>query len=97
MPNETLSSVKLSLGVSHSKKDADFIGSINACLMDLSVCGVTMLNEQDPLILLAIKFYCHSIHDPDTVRRTEFKQRYDDLKGTLKGATGYGREIDENE
>lgn len=90
--DETLAAVKLSLGVSHSKKDTLFLGSIEACLQDLRTVGIVYAGEEDPLIQLAVQMYCHSLYDPDTSRRVEFKARYDDLKGTMLGATGYSRE-----
>ena len=93
----TLAAVKLSLGVSHNKKDTLFLGGINACLKDLETVGIIYVGEEDPLIQLAIQFYCHSLYDPDTQRREEFKARYDDLKGTMKGSTGYTREVDHDE
>lgn len=91
--NTTLAAVKLSLGVTHSKKDSLYTGSIQACLQDLRTCGIIYAAETDPLIQLAIQLYCHSLYDPDTQRREEFKQRYDDLKGTMMGATGYTRVV----
>lgn len=90
--DETLAAVKLSLGISHSKKDPLYRGSIEACLQDLRTVGIVYAGETDPLIQLAIQFYCHSLYDPDTQSRVEFKDRYDDLKGTMLGATGYSRE-----
>lgn len=92
MSNETLAAVKISLGVSHAKKDTLFLGSIQACLKDLQTVGIVYAGEEDPLIQLAIQFYCHSLYDPNTQMREEFKARYDDLKGTMIGATGYSRE-----
>ena len=90
--NKTLEAVKLSLGVSHSKKDTLFLGSIQACLQDLRNVGITYAGEEDPLIQLAIQMYCHSLYDSDTQRRVEFKARYDDLKGSMLGTSGYSRE-----
>jgi len=95
MAPDTLAVVKLSLGVSHSKKDVLFQGSIQACLKDLQLVGIKYAEESDPLIQLAIQLYCHSLHDPDTTRREEFKRRYDSLKGDLMGAAGYSREAAE--
>ena len=92
MAFDTLNAVKLSLGVSHNKKDVIFNGSIQACLKDLRTCGIVHAGEDDPLVQLAIQLYCHSLYDPDTQRRVEFKARYDDLKGAMMGATGYTRE-----
>ena len=92
MANSMLDSVKLSLGVSHTKKDTLFKGSIMACLKDLQTVGIVCVDD-DPLVQLAVQMYCHSLYDPDTQRRVEFKERYNDLKGTMKGAAGYSREV----
>ncbi len=90
---ETLAAVKLSLGVSHNKKDSLYQGTIEACKRELQTLGIIYAGEEDPLIQLAIQLYCHSLYDPDTSRRVDFKKQYEDLKGTMMGATGYTREV----
>ena len=60
-------------------------------MKDLRKLGIVYAEEDDPLIQLAIQMHCHSLYDPDAARRVEFKQRYDELKGSMMGTTGYTR------
>ena len=52
-----LDKIKKSLRISHSKLDEDIQANINACLLDLTIAGVTAKAE-DELIIQAVKLYC---------------------------------------
>lgn len=86
----TLEKIKLGLRISHSVLDADIHADIDACLADLRVCGIIEPDENDPLILNAIKLYCRSIYTDDTAKGAEYLRRYDALKSCLMMAEGYG-------
>lgn len=90
MAPETLQKVKLAIRVSHDKLDADIQGDIEACLMDLKVCGVIHKDDTDDLILNAIKLWCRSLYTDDPAKGTEYLRRYDALKSCLMMAEGYG-------
>lgn len=55
-----LNEVKLDLGISHTKRDADITAVIAACKTDLSVAGVKRVEDSDALASQAIKLYCRS-------------------------------------
>ena len=93
----TLEQIKLGLRISHSALDTDIQSDIDACLMDLTVCGIIDPKPDDPLILNALKLYCRSIYTDDTEKGAEYLRRYDALKACLMMAEGYGWEADEDE
>ena len=88
----TLDKIKLALRISHTKLDDDIQASIDACLADLRLAGVTHKGEEDPLILNAIKLYCRADHTDDPVKATAWRQAYNELKSSLMVAKGYGWE-----
>lgn len=86
-----LEKIKLTLRISHNKLDADIQADIDACLADLHTCGVVHAQDDDPLILNAVKLWCRSIYTDDVVKGAEWLRRYNELKACLMMAEGYGR------
>ena len=87
---ETVAKIKTSLRIRHTKLDEDILFDIDACLADLKVCGILDPQEDDPLILNAIKLYCCSLYTDDASKGAEYLRRYDALKACLMMAEGYG-------
>lgn len=95
MADTTLAKIKLALRTSHNKLDEDIQADIDACLADLTVCGIIEPDDTDPLIYNAIKLWCRSLYTDDTTRAAEWLRRYEALKACLMMAEGYGwRESD---
>lgn len=92
MATDTLNKIKLALRTSHNKLDEDIQADIDACLLDLQVCGVVYAMEADPLVYNAIKLWCRSLYTDDPAKGAEYMQRYEKLKACLMMAEGYGRE-----
>lgn len=99
MALDTLGRVKLALRISHDKLDEDIQSDIDACLADLSTCGVIQPQASDPLIFNAVKLYLRASYTDDTDKGAEYLRRYDALKSCLQMAEGYGwrEETDANE
>lgn len=93
-----LQRVKIALRISHDVLDDDIQADIDACLADLTMCGVVFdpqANELDPLIFNAVKLYCRATYTDDTAKGAELLRRYDALKGSLMLAKEYkGAESD---
>ena len=87
---ETLAKVKQAIRRSHDKLNDDLKADIDACLADLTVCGIIEPQETDPLIFNAIKLWCRSLYTDDTTRAAEWLRRYEALKACLMMAEGYG-------
>lgn len=93
MAPDTLNKVKAFLRISHDKLDADITDSVDACLADLRMHGITeQKTDADPLILNAVKLWCKSIYTDDTAKAAEYLKRYEAMRATLKAAKGYGWE-----
>lgn len=91
MASDTLSKVKRARRISHNKLDEEIQDDIVACLADLRTCGISEPKEEDPLILRAIKLYCLGHLPDDTGKSAEYLKLYDQHKGFLQSAKGYGR------
>ena len=64
--------------------------NIKAALTDLGIAGVDGANAviTDDMVLQAVKLYCKcNVGDPDNYDR--YKRSYDEIKATLRMATGW--------
>lgn len=91
----TVNKVKTFLRISHTALDTEVADEIDACLADLRLCGIRTPDEADPIILNAIKLYTKAHFLDDAAKATAFMARYNELKGSLTFATGYGGESGE--
>lgn len=89
---DTLAKIKTSLRIKHNALDGDVTDTIEACLADLTICGLKEPKADDPIILNAIKLYCRAEYTDDTGKAAAYKERYDALKSCLMVAAGYGGE-----
>lgn len=83
-----LESVKLALGITVDAYDAEIKDLIDAALLDLGIAGVEGYNENDKLVLQAVKTYCRA-HFQSPADYDRLKASYDEQKGQLMIATGY--------
>ena len=83
-----LESVRAALHITSDLYDAELAELIAAGLADLGLAGVDAAEENDPLILTAVKTYVRlrfgSPEDYDRLKRS-----YDEQKAQLQMATGY--------
>lgn len=93
MPAEktTLEKIKEHLRIKHTALDSDLTDEIASCIADLNMCGI-VANEEDPLILAALKLWCRARTTQDTNKAAGYKARYDDLKGSLQLSSDYKAE-----
>ena len=90
MALDTLGKLKLALRISHNKLDEDIQSDIDACLADLTACGVINPQTSDPLIYNAVKLFLRSSYTDVTDKSAEYLKRYEALKACLSMAEGYG-------
>lgn len=83
-----LESVKLALGITVNAYDAEIQDLIDAALLDLGIAGVEGYNQNDKLVLQAVKTYCRA-HFRSPADYDRLKASYDEQKGQLMIATGY--------
>ena len=60
-----LEKIKLALRIKNNATDDDIQDTIDAALFDLRVSGVVKLDEDDPLIIQAVKLYCKANYGLD--------------------------------
>lgn len=72
-----LTKIKQSLRITHDALDVEIQDLIDAAMVDLSISGVEVISETDPLILRAITLYC----------KTHFGLSNDDSEKYLRGYT----------
>lgn len=88
MTDETLTAVKLALGVTVSAYDAEITDLIGAALADLELALGQEVDEADKLVLQAVKTYVRmSFRSPADYDR--LRASYESQKGQLQIATGY--------
>ncbi len=97
MADNILTKIKTALRITHSKLDEDIQTEIDACMMDLEVCGVVLAHTGDPLIVNAVKLWCRAQYTDDTAKAAEYLRRYDALKASLMMAEGYAWEADDDD
>lgn len=85
-----LTAVKLALRISTNAYDGEIQALIDAAYLDLGIAGVdARSNEQDPLVVQAVKTYVRmSFGSPSDYDR--LKRSYDEQKAQMQTATGYG-------
>ena len=94
--------IKKNLRISHTMLDDDVEDTIEACLLDLKVCGVKgpvqdYPQDLDPLILNAVKLFCKAAFTDDTAKAAAYQERYDALKSCLMMANDYRAEVTTDE
>lgn len=80
-----LDKIKLDLRISNSAYDEEITDLIEACKLDLTISGVasSLIIEDDPLIIQAIKTYCKAYFGYDNSDSEKLKDSYSLLKQHL--------------
>ena len=85
-----LAKVKTALRISHTALDEDVSDSIAAARADLRTHGIVHAQEDDQLIVNAVKLYCKAEYTDEPAKAEAYRQRYKELRDCLKVAEGYG-------
>lgn len=75
-----LDKVREALRITHNKLDSELQDVIYACKMDLSIAGITKLDDDDPLIQQAVKTYVKAEYEQDVNKANRLTQAYISLK-----------------
>ena len=82
--------VKLALRIKHNKLDSEITDLIEAALADLGLAGVAVGNNDDALLLEAVKMYCRAKMTTDTALSELYEERYDKQKSLFMVSGKYG-------
>jgi len=75
--------VKEALRITHTHLDDELADLIESCKVDLSISGVKVIIETDPLILQAVKVYCKANFGLGNDDSEKYQKSYDSLKTHL--------------
>jgi hypothetical protein len=91
--------IKTDLRIRHAELDEDISDSIDSCVADLSLCGVSVDDDRvlDRNIVNAIKLWCRSRYTHDIEEAKLYEQRYNSVKSTLMSSKGYRRADDDTD
>lgn len=91
-----LEKIKLSLRIKSTSLDTEISDLIEACKVDLSISGIKVINETDPLIQRAIIVYCKANFGLDNKDSEKYQLSYDMLKQSLALCSDYNTEVATN-
>ena len=86
---DILEDAKVALRVSTNRFDGEIETLIEACKVDLSMAGVTVVDEEDPIIKRVIILYVKANFGYDNPDSEKFQRSYDMLKCSLALAGDY--------
>lgn len=78
-----LEKIKSSLRVKSNSLNSEIQDLIYSAKLDLKISGVTNIDEEDPLIIQAIKIYCKANFGLDNKDSEKYQKSYDMLKQHL--------------
>lgn len=78
-----LEKVKLALRIKSNSLDLEIQDLIESAKADLNISGVKNLDEEDPLIIQAVKTYCKANFGLDNKDSEKYQKSYDMLKQHL--------------
>ena len=78
-----LEKMKLALRIKSSAFDLEILDLINAAKLDLRLSGIIKFEEEDPLILQAVKTYCKANFGLDNKDSEKYQASYESLKQHL--------------
>jgi hypothetical protein len=87
-----LEKVKLALRIKSNSLDLEIQDLIESAKADLNISGVKNLDEEDPLIIQAVKTYCKANFGLDNKDSEKYQKSYDLLKQSLSLCGDYNVE-----
>lgn len=75
--------IKQTLRITHDALDMEIQDLIDAAMMDLSISGVQVISDMDPLILRAITLYCKAHFGLSNDDSEKYLRGYTSLKNQL--------------
>ena len=88
-----LEKVKLALRIKATSLDSEITDLIEACKIDLSISGIKVINDTDPIIQRAIIVYCKANFGLDNKDSEKYQLSYDMLKQSLALCSDYNTEV----
>lgn len=87
-----LEKVKLALRIKNNAFNDEIMDLINACKKDLETAGVKNIDEEDSLIIQAVKTYCKANYGLDNKDSEKYQASYEMQKQKLSLCGDYNVE-----
>lgn len=87
-----LEKIKQALRIKSNSLDLEIQDLIESAKADLNISGVKNLDEEDPLIIQAVKTYCKANFGLDNKDSEKYQKSYDLLKQSLSLCGDYNVE-----
>lgn len=88
-----LDKIRETLRITHNKLDNEIQDMIDACKNDMIISGISKIDEEDPLVLQAIKVYCKREYESDINKRDRYDLAYDNIIKHMGLTKEYGYDV----
>ena len=88
-----LDKIRETLRITHNKLDNEIQDMIDACKNDMIISGISKIDEEDPLVLQAIKVYCKREYESDMNKRDRYDLAYDSIIKHMGLTKEYGDNV----
>ena len=88
-----LDKIRETLRITHNKLDNEIQDMIDACKNDMIISGISKIDEEDPLVLQAIKVYCKREYESDMNKRDRYDLAYDNIIKHMGLTQEYGYDV----
>ena len=88
-----LDKIRETLRITHNKLDNEIQDMIDACKNDMIISGISKIDEEDPLVLQAIKVYCKREYESDMNKRDRYDLAYDNIIKHMGLTKEYGYDV----
>ena len=88
-----LDKIRETLRITHNKLDNEIQDMIEACKNDMIISGISKIDEEDPLVLQAIKVYCKREYESDMNKRDRYDLAYDNIIKHMGLTKEYGYDV----
>lgn len=88
-----LDKIRETLRITHNKLDNEIQDMIDACKNDMIISGISKIDEEDPLVLQAIKVYCKREYESDMNKRDRYDLAYDNIIKHMGLTKEYGDNV----
>lgn len=84
-----LQKVKAYLRIKSDALDDEINDCIDSAIQNLKISGITLINKSDPLIVMAVKYYCKAQFETDVIKADKYQNRFELLKQSLSLSSDY--------
>ena len=92
-----LDKIRETLRITHNQLDSEIQDMIDACKNDMRISGIVKIDEEDPLVLQAIKTYCKREYESDMNKRDRYDLAYNCIIKHMGLTKEYGEGVGDSD